>query len=123
MNTRKVALVLASAMTAWSLAFTPAFAAVPSPASTAGVESPTSFLQRSEYISWEGGASARVYYTVNDSNNTISAINRYENIKLPSGAYNEYHNNIKMDGGKYFLLIIHYKIGSQNYSKTAKLWP
>ncbi len=123
MKIRIMAFVLASALTSWSLIFTPALAATPSPTSISSVEAPASFLQRSEYVSWSGGASAHVYYTVNDSNNTISAINRYENIKLPSGAYNEYHNNIKMDGGKYFLLIIHYQIGSQNYSRTAKLWP
>lgn len=81
-----------------------------------------SFLQFQEDISYTCGIWLRVKYTYNDAYGTISAINSISMTRCPSGISNVSWTYTKMNGGDYYLIIVHYTKGGQRISETGKLW-
>lgn len=81
-----------------------------------------SFLQLQETISYTCGIYLRVNYTFNDAYGTISGINSIKMTKCPAGISNVSWTYTRMNGGEYYLIIVHYTKGGNRISETAKLW-
>lgn len=81
-----------------------------------------SFLQLQEIISYNCGIYLRVNYTYNDAYGIISGINSINMTKCPAGISNVSWTYTKMNGGDYYLIIVHYTKGGKRISETAKLW-
>ncbi|WP_293673807.1 hypothetical protein [uncultured Parolsenella sp.] len=121
----KALVVGMTAATLFTGSTSPALAAQTIQIDNAGAQAATarrSFLQLQEDVSYTCGIWLRVKYTYNDAYGTISGINSITMTRCPSGISNVSWTYTKMNGGDYYLIIVHYAQNGQRLSETGKLW-